>query len=57
MKKEKRVFAVNYLAYVNEETISNLYLMFRATPWSYTHYNPYNLKEEIETTDKRLGIE
>jgi hypothetical protein len=57
MKKEKRVFAVNYLAYVNEETISNLYLMFRATPWSYTHCNPYNLKEEIETTDKRLGIE
>lgn len=57
MKKEKKEqFIVNYLAYVNETCISNLYMLFRKTPWSFTEVDAYTLKDEIERTDQQLGI-
>lgn len=55
-KKKKKQIEVNYLAYVNEECIDNLYLLFRKTPWSFTAVDAYALKEEIERTDQQLGI-
>lgn len=55
MKKQKKEIVVNYLAYVDERSIDNLYEMFRATPWSFTHYEAHALQKEIETLDRQLG--
>lgn len=56
MKKQKKEIVVNYLAYVDERSIDNLYEMFRATPWSFTHYEAHALQKEIETLDRQLGL-